>query len=586
MKTPSPIIFINFVVFIYLLSTPPISAHNKPSYQIQDAQRAIIIFNLAQQVTWPENNKRQFKIGVLGNDKQVTDKLKMLAKKRGLKGKNTKVVKFKSIENLDDIQLLYVNKKYKFNIDEILSKIKSKHILLITENYDYQSSMINITLSNSQFQYEINTELLEKEKFTYLPSLKKSSINSSEIWRTLYETKESLNKVVIENKLQKEIIKNKIKEIEYDKEKINLNKRVIEKLSVENSLKEKKYEEKIILEKKLEQTIKKNAEVINSQKEKIRISANEIKLQQTYLNNQKKQVSAQKIILDNQIKRINFQKKTNLTLLGLSILLFFSLLFIYKGYLTKNRLNKKLEEKNLAIYKQSKVLENKNNELEQFAYIASHDLQEPLNTITSFIGLIKEDHEKHFNEIAKESMNYIVDASVRMKKLINSILDYSRLGRTKNYTIVNTQKLLLEIKSDLKSVINKKNASIALNNLPKIKGDNTELRLLFQNLISNGIKFCKPNTNPKICIDCELITNNTKTKVWQFSIKDNGIGIAKKHEKRIFNIFQRLHSTDKYEGTGIGLAHCKKIVESHGGDIWISSEVNKGTIFYFTIPFS
>lgn len=577
---------IKLILFIYLLITPLLRADTKPNYQIQDAQKAIIIFNLAQQVTWHEQNNKQFKIGVLGNDKQLISKIKLLAKKRKLKGKNTKIIQFNSIENLDDIQLLYVNKKFNFNINEILDKIRNKHILLITENYDYQSSMINITLSNNQFQYEINTELLEKEKFTYSPSLKKSSINSSEVWRDLYETKKSLTKVVIENKQQKEIIKNKIKEIEYDKEKINLNKRVIEKLSIENSLKEKKYEEKLILEKKLEQTITKNLELINSQKEKIKLSADEIELQQIYLNDQKKQVLAQKVILDNQIKRIHSQKKTNLILLSLSILLFLSLLFIYQGYLTKNKLNKKLEEKNAAIHKQSKTLEAKNNELEQFAYIASHDLQEPLNTITSFIGLIKEDHEKHFNEIAMESMNYIVDASSRMKKLIDSILDYSRLGRTKNYTIVNTKKIILEIKADLKTVIDKKNAQITFNNLPKIKGTNTELRLLFQNLISNGIKFSKPNVSPKIFIDSKLITstNNVAEKIWEFSVNDNGIGIPKKHEKRIFHIFQRLHSKEKYEGTGIGLAHCKKIVESHGGTIWISSEVNKGTTFYFTIP--
>ncbi|WP_010180138.1 YfiR/HmsC family protein [Aquimarina agarilytica] len=586
MKLPFSIFFISLTVFIYLTSILPIAARTKPSYQIQDSQRAIIIFNLAQQVTWLNDIGKQFKIVILDNDEQLTNKIKLLAKKRDLKGRKTKIVKFKSIENLDNIQLLYINKKSNFNIDKILNQIRGKHILLITENYDYQSSMVNITLSNNQFQYEINTGLLEKEKFTYLPSLKKYAINSSEVWRALYETKKSLNEAVIENKQQKEIIKNKIKEIEYDKEKINLNRRVIEKLSIENSLKDKKYEEKIILEKKLAQTIKKNAEVINSQKEKIKISANEIAVQQRYLNNQKKQVSAQKIILDSQIKKINYQKNTNLILLALSTLLFFSLLFIYKGYVTKNKLNKKLEEKNIAIYKQSKILETKNSELEQFAYIASHDLQEPLNTITSFISLIKEDHEKHFNEIAKESMGYIVDASSRMKKLINSILDYSRLGRVKNYTIVNTQKLLLEIKADLKTVIDKKNAEITLNNLPKIKGTHTELRLLFQNLISNGIKFCKPGTKPKIFIDCDLITNDMNTKVWKFSVKDNGIGIAKKHEKRIFNIFQRLHSKDNYEGTGIGLAHCKKIVESHGGDIWISSEINKGTTFYFTIPFS
>jgi signal transduction histidine kinase len=184
-------------------------------------------------------------------------------------------------------------------------------------------------------------------------------------------------------------------------------------------------------------------------------------------------------------------------------------------------------------------------------------------------------------------MTFIKDASIRMKKLIDALLEYSRLGRSKDYDTVDCNTLIEELKKDLKVVLEKTGTKIKVKDLPVVKGSEIELRLLFQNLISNGIKFSPPDTIPEIDIACveNHDPEDASKGFWEFSVKDNGIGIPKEHQERIFAIFQRLHSRDKYEGTGIGLAHCKKIVEAHGGKIWLTSKEKSGSTFYFTIPF-
>ena len=223
-------------------------------------------------------------------------------------------------------------------------------------------------------------------------------------------------------------------------------------------------------------------------------------------------------------------------------------------------------------------IRKKNRELEQFTYIASHDLQEPLRTLTGFVNYLSENYGHQFDEIGQKSLGYISDASERMSLLVKSLLEHSKIGKNKKLTIIDCNKLLEEVKKDLTAAIEESNAIINVADLPQIKGYEVELRLLFQNLISNAIKFRKTDISP-------IIDITVKEKIgWTFAIKDNGIGFEQKHEKRIFSVFQRLHYEEKYEGTGIGLAHCSKIIELHTGTIWAKSKPNEGSTFYFNIP--
>ncbi|HET6255126.1 MAG TPA: ATP-binding protein [Puia sp.] len=237
--------------------------------------------------------------------------------------------------------------------------------------------------------------------------------------------------------------------------------------------------------------------------------------------------------------------------------------------------NNSLERK---VRQRTAELESKNKELEQFAYVASHDLQEPLRTISGFVGLLHKEYGDRLGSNGAKYLEYVSQGSDRMKTLIKDLLDYSRIGREKEAMTVDSRETLAEVLADLDQSIQESGAHIRSNGLPVLRAYPTELKLLLQNLIANAIKFRHPDRTPEI--DIEAVPEPTS---WKFMVKDNGIGIEPQFLERIFIIFQRLHSRTKYEGSGIGLAHGKKIAELHGGSIWAESTPGQGSRFFFTV---
>jgi PAS domain S-box-containing protein len=231
-----------------------------------------------------------------------------------------------------------------------------------------------------------------------------------------------------------------------------------------------------------------------------------------------------------------------------------------------------------AIQQHLTELQLKNKELEQFVYIASHDLQEPLLTVSSFVELLKEEYGNLFDEEGKLYMGYINEATGRMRNLIKDLLDYSDIGREKGIEQVNVNELLTNIVSDLDQRFAITGAQISFSNMPTTTAYATELRQLFQNLITNALKFYRKGVPPVIEISAEPLK-----KGWKFHVKDNGIGIEPQHNEKIFLIFQRLHNRDAFSGNGIGLANCKKIAVMHNGDISVDSVSGEGSVFSFTI---
>lgn len=224
-------------------------------------------------------------------------------------------------------------------------------------------------------------------------------------------------------------------------------------------------------------------------------------------------------------------------------------------------------------------VERSNAELEQFAYVTSHDLREPLRMISSFLQLLERRYHNKLDEEAIEFIGFAVDGAKRLDAMINDILIYSRVAnKEKQFKKVHCDKVLDEAYLNLKASIEETNAEISKEQLPTLMLDEHLMIQLFQNLLSNAIKYRSDET-PKI----HVFTKKEEDH-WLFGVKDNGIGISKKHAEKIFTIFQRLHTKDEYEGTGIGLAIAQKIVHQHGGDIWVESEPGEGSTFYFTIP--
>lgn len=225
-----------------------------------------------------------------------------------------------------------------------------------------------------------------------------------------------------------------------------------------------------------------------------------------------------------------------------------------------------------------KQLEFKNNELEQFAFIASHDLQEPLRAIVGLVEITQMQFQGKVDDTLDKNLQFMSDAAKRMSRLINGLLDYARIGTKVGLTNIDLNDCLKDILTDLDVSIKESDAKIQIDSMPVIKGYEVEIRLLFQNLISNAIKFRQPGLAPEIHISSRKVDNYR-----EFTISDNGIGIAPENLQKIFVIFQRLHLQKQYDGAGIGLAHCKKIVELHGGKIWVESEQYKGSKFIFTL---
>ncbi len=222
-----------------------------------------------------------------------------------------------------------------------------------------------------------------------------------------------------------------------------------------------------------------------------------------------------------------------------------------------------------------------NLQLENFAYFASHDLQTPLRSIVSFTQLLQRSLKNRITDEEQEYMDFITSYGKSMSQLINDILFYSKVNSTDlNIQEVNLILLLENLLSSMISAIKEKDAVIQLEYIPKsIMADTTKILQVFQNLLSNSLKFSQQHINPKIIISCA-----EKPAHWQFSVKDNGIGIAPEFQEKIFGMFKRLHSLQEFEGTGIGLALVKKIIDQHHGKIRVESEVNQGTTFFFTIP--
>jgi light-regulated signal transduction histidine kinase (bacteriophytochrome) len=227
----------------------------------------------------------------------------------------------------------------------------------------------------------------------------------------------------------------------------------------------------------------------------------------------------------------------------------------------------------------ARELERSNRDLEQFAYVASHDLQEPLRMVATYTQLLAERYQGKLDENADKYIHYVVDGALRMQTLVQDLLAFSRVGRQGgSAALIHCEAALALAVKNLEAAIKESNAHIEYERLPTILVEASQLTQLFQNLIGNAIKF-RGLESPVVHVTAEQ-----SGKEWCFAVTDNGIGIAPEHAELIFAIFKRLHTREEYPGSGIGLAICKKIVEQHGGRIWVESEPGRGCTFKFTLP--
>jgi signal transduction histidine kinase len=239
---------------------------------------------------------------------------------------------------------------------------------------------------------------------------------------------------------------------------------------------------------------------------------------------------------------------------------------------------RRIAEERLRQY--ARELEQSNRELDQFASIASHDLQEPLRMVVSFVGLIAERCQGKWDTETDECVRFAVEGALRMRQLISDLLTYSRVGTRPALQSTDCDAVLRDTIRDLSMPIQQKNGVVTSDSLPTLWAEPSQIGQLFQNLLNNALKFSGPQ-HPRIHVSARRAGED-----WLFSVRDCGIGISPNQHERIFGIFQRLHNREEYCGTGVGLAICKKIVEGHGGRIWVESQPREGATFFFTLPTS
>jgi signal transduction histidine kinase len=255
----------------------------------------------------------------------------------------------------------------------------------------------------------------------------------------------------------------------------------------------------------------------------------------------------------------------------------------------KKSSEKKIKELNRQLLENIDRLESANKDLDQFAFMASHDLQEPLRKIRTFSDRLLLRHKPLLDDDGQMCLGRIQNASARMQALINDILDFSRIsGEEYRTEDVNLNALLADLKIEMESNIKEKNAQVYIDDLPPIHGNSRLIRVLFQNLLGNSLKYSRVNVDPVIHVYAEMAgkANGRDTNFCRIYVNDNGIGFDQKYAEQIFGMFKRLHLNTEYEGTGIGLALCKKIVEKHHGYITANSKPNEGSTFIVSLPFS
>lgn len=249
-----------------------------------------------------------------------------------------------------------------------------------------------------------------------------------------------------------------------------------------------------------------------------------------------------------------------------------------RQYEVRDLLNSlKQSEENLK--KSAQELNQSNKELEHFAYIASHDLQEPVRMVANYADLLRVRCENKLDNDEKTYLGYAIQGAERARHMIKSLLEFSQVGnKYASFKVIVLDDVIRTATENLKLALEESQACLEIQSLPKIRGDMFQMIQLFQNLIGNAVKY-RSEASPRISVSAQM-----QDEEWVFTVQDNGIGISPEYHQKIFELFQRLHPKDKYQGAGLGLAICKKIVELHGGRIWIESEVQKGSKFRFTLP--
>jgi len=626
------------ISIIYLLSLTNSIIAQQISRQ---AAISAYIYNFANNIQWQnEDNIKQFHILIIGQDNTIINEMNKMSAKKKIRNKPIFISSSPTYSEIENVQIIFVTKGNEGELLKIFNIIEGKNILLISDGcLSKETIMINFFDSDKgTLLFEINKININNQNLNIMPNMVLLGGTIVDV-KTLYNEgqmkllnlqknikKLDSNLVQLEN-----IILIKTKKINDNENNFNfLNIKIKEQQMMLDTLSRLYKQHQMLLQSKV-QKIKEQQKVFDILSQNIKEQTVELKKGNEILQNQKidieeqkKEILSQSEILDKQGLTIHRQRNLLYLLILLIFTIFILLLTILKGYINKQKLNKELEKRVLErkkaedelkivndnlehkviertndlmlintslqeeiierenaeaiIKKQIKDLETKNIEMERFTYTVSHDLKSPLITINGFAGVILEKIKNAEYEDLDIDINRIVSTTGKMHELLKDLLELSKIGRMTSPSVTfNMTELANEVVELLQGIICAKNINIIVEeNLPDVTADKQRIKEVVQNLIENAVKFMNNKENALIRIGCKLI-NNENT----FFVQDNAAGIEEKYHQKIFGLFDKLNQHS--EGTGIGLALVKRIIELHNGKVWVESELNKGSTFYFTL---
>jgi len=610
-----------YIKLYFLISAILTSAFICNAQEIgKETAQAAYILNFIKNIEWKnENTFREFKIKIIGNDNVLINELNKAAANRKIRGKSIKITDSDITPNNEESHLVFITKEKESDLRTIFDMAEGKNTLLVSDNFsDKRLIMINFyTNEKGNLLFEINKANILNQKLKImhdlillggseidvatiyregLQSLRNLQKHSEALESTLFTQTQTLNQLEKEikaSKIEASALRDSIKPLY---ENIFIQKKTLSEQKIMLQAREHEIELLGNEIKKQENIYKTQSDLIEEQQKKIADGLVTLKKQEEKISLQKNEIEKQNISLDAQDMTINRQKNLVILMLIITILIVFLFFAIYYNYREKKRHNRELEhrveERTQEIMALNLTLENRvaertaqlvsiNKELESFSYSISHDLRAPLRAIFGFSQILTRRHKDALNEEGKQYLDYIVEASVRMEKLINDLLNYSRLGR-KSIDIVelDLNKIVNEIKDDFSQKFEELGVDFITDDVfPKIKGDESLMRQVLTNLVENAVNYRKTDIKPFV-----KIYSISKSKGTYLAVEDNGIGIPEEYWEKIFNIFQRLHSDDEIPGTGIGLATVKKAVSKMNGEINVKSVVGEGSTFTIYLP--
>ena len=554
------------------------------------------IYNFAKNIQWQDEEQiSKFHFKVISKDNKIIKEFNKLAANKMLKGKAIKITAEEALTEIEHVQLIYISKDKKKNLVEIFDRIEGKNILLVSEAYDDKRIiMINFyETKDKTVQFEINKANIINQGLTVLSDmvlLGGTEVDVAEIYRESQQSLRGLQKQLENLQQRQKDLQGRVEagniKIEQQQQLIEFQTASID--SQKNKLEVKKIELRNLFAEitRTHNTLNQKTQIITTREKEIEEQKKEVEKGVLKLSEQLGIMYQQNAEIDKQEKILKIQgitistQQNILYLLGLIILLILILIFsIYKSYQKNKKAKKKISEQKSTLEKTLKQLQNANKELEAFSYSVSHDLRAPLRAIDGFSEILSDEYKDKLDEEAKRLINIIRKNTMNMNQLITDLLDFSRLGRQQVKTVkINIKNLARVVYEDLRQLYPKREIKFKLEEIPSATGDINLIRLVFTNLISNAIKFSRHKKVPEIEIGFKKKEGNAF-----YYVKDNGVGFEMKYVDKIFEVFKRLHTSEEFEGTGVGLAIVQKIIYKHGGKVVAEAKVNKGATFYFSL---